>query len=238
MTASVKVIRTTRSFATRYVEVSQRLDTGEDRVCMVVLLDYQVPDAHRDGTFEYSEPPSRAYTPLSACPLTPDLWGPIDKPSMRTRTIEQRHCPEGYIGQTVGQEVRVKTTQDELPMHKRTSADWFRPKVPLKTNVEQAAFLAFVLDGPSSWLPLLHDQQDMKDFEAVASLEFALRFFGSDLGGLDGDEWWLREVKSTVAAEGRTFMEGKVWDAKGRCMASMTQQDIARPRKQKSAEKL
>jgi len=103
--------------------------------------------------------------------------------------------------------------------------------------------MAFVLDGPTGWVPLLHDQRGLEEFEAVASLEFALRFFvpavgggeerksGTESGVLDCNEWQLREIKSTVAGGGRTFFEGKVWDGRGRLVASFTQQDIARPKK-------
>jgi len=263
LTCTVTPIRSTRSFCTRYVQISQKLDNGSIRTCMVVLADFQVFDAAAaDEIFNYSEPPSRVYSGVSASTppeaiaddllarslITPSKHAAIlnAKSDMRSRSFESRYCPEGILGQTLSltaAQPRIPTSQDHLPMHARASADWFRAKQKLSEKVHQWALMAFVLDGPTGWVPLLHDQRGLEEFEAVASLEFALRFFvpavgggeerksGTESGVLDCNEWQLREIKSTVAGGGRTFFEGKVWDGRGRLVASFTQQDIARPKK-------
>lgn len=235
MTANVKEIRSTRVFSTRFVEVSQQMDNGDHRVCMTVLVDFQLPDTSpRDGTFEYSERPSKEYSAPAAGAPGKDFFDPKAPSTFMTRTMEQRHCPEGVMGQAVA-EKRAKTTQDALPMPEKTSASWFRSKIPLTTHCQQAGMMAFLMDGPTSYLPLVHGKRNAKQFEAVASLDFALRFFGSELpsvaDGEKAEEWWLREVKTTNAAQGMTYFEGKLFDESGRCMVSMTQQDIARPKK-------
>lgn len=201
---------------------------------MTVLVDFQQPEASsREGTFEYSERPSRRYSPPKACKPSKDFFDPKAPSTFMTRSLEARHCLEGVMGQVV-QEKRKETTQDQLPMPEKISASWFKSKVPMTTHAEQAALFAFLMDGPTSYTPLVHGRRDVKQFEAVASLDFALRFFGSDLSSAssdDGEDWWLREVKTTNAKEGMTFFEGKLFDESGRCMVSMTQQDIARPKK-------
>jgi len=247
LTCTVRSLRDTRTFATRFVEVSQLLDNGERRVCMAALADFQLPEAKDAILYYYSEQPARTYTPADRCPtpaeqadkmLTMGAMTPQQrqahhdtKPDMRSRSIEQRYCPEGILGQTLSNVggTPLPHTQDALPMPARTSADWFRSRQHLSTSAAHRAFLAFVLDGPTGWLPLLHDQRPLADFKAVASLEFALRFFKTDI---DCNDWHLREIKSTAAGEGRTFFEGKVWDERGRLVASMTQQDIARAKRE------
>ena len=285
LSSTVTHIRNTRSFCTRYVQVTQRLDDGSTRTVMAVLADFQALDQDAHETFNYSEPPSRVYSGVAtALPqssiaasllsrglLTPAAHAAIvaAKPDMRSRSIESLHCPEGVLGQTAGlavsgSQVRIPTSQDMLPMHARTSADWFRSRVRLQSKAQQWGFVAFVVDGPTGWVPLLHDQRGLAEFEAVASLEFALRFFvpaagvagvegvegdgrqnesdagrggserdqaGKNADHLDCNNWHLREFKSTAASSGRTFYEGKVWDGKGRLVASFTQQDIARPKR-------
>lgn len=275
LTCTVTPIRSTRSFCTRYVQISQKLDDGSVRICMVQLVDFQVLSSAADAAeiFSYSQPPSRVYSGLATSRTVEDIAGDLlsrqlitqakhdavvhSKPDMRSRSFESRHCPESILGQTLmttssDHQQRIPTSQDHLPMHARTSADWFRSKQTLSEKMHQWAFVAFVLDGPTGWVPLLHSQTGLEEFEAVASLEFALRFFvpaaAAKKGGngngkgkedegnkpvLDCNEWHLREIKSTAAGGGRTFFEGKVWDGKGRLVASFTQQDIARPKKKK-----
>lgn len=267
LTCTVTPIRSTRSFCTRYVQISQKLDNGSVRTCMVVLADFQVLDVAADAgeIFNYSEPPSRVYSGLSASLPTYVIANDLlarslitstkhnailnAKSDMRSRSFESRYCPEGILGQTAStnSQPRIPTSQDHLPMHARASADWFRSKQKLSEKVHQWAFIAFVLDGPTGWVPLLHTQRPLEEFEAVASLEFALRFFVPAVGGgegkkssesgvLDCNDWHLREIKSTAAGGGRTFFEGKVWDGAGRLVASFTQQDIARPKKKKAGK--
>lgn len=213
---------------------------------MVAIADFQVPDTVA-AVYEYAERPSRVYSGVEHCPdregITQRMLkeGKIDPKglqaqrlgmeasTLKNRSLESKYCPEGILGQTLsaGDTQRVTTTQDDLEMPYRTSAEWFRSREPFTSAAQQCAYLAYVMDGPTSWLPLLHEQKSVGDFAAVASLEFALRFFTSELRC---EEWHMKEVKSTAAGECRTFHEGKVWDESGKLVCSMTQQDIARPK--------
>ena len=100
---------------------------------------------------------------------------------------------------------------------------------------EQLASLAFFMDGAISFAPLVFTGMFLDDAAACSSLDFALRVFSNDVRG---EEWGLKEIRTYVGAGGRTFSEGRLWDEEGRCIASMTQQSILRPKKGKGTVKL
>jgi len=64
----VVVVRSTRTFVTRRVELSQRRDDGNMRPCMSLLLDFMAPE--RAAMRTYSARPSRSYGGVDD---TPDM---------------------------------------------------------------------------------------------------------------------------------------------------------------------
>ncbi|KAF2193325.1 hypothetical protein K469DRAFT_734765 [Zopfia rhizophila CBS 207.26] len=50
---------------------------------------------------------------------------------------------------------------------------------------------------------------------------------------MEEEDQYLREVRTKIGAEGRTYSETRLWDERGACVASMTQQSIPRPKAEK-----
>ncbi|KAE8374390.1 thioesterase-like superfamily-domain-containing protein [Aspergillus bertholletiae] len=232
-------LRKTKSFATYRVEVEQKIEsTGESRLCMVVLADF-----HKDepALLNYSAPPTRSYSHWQHC--VP--WDQMLVDDMKTGKMTEQHskmftklfglsrnlyegrpCPEGITSQNLmGLLKSVKSNQDDLPVTKKSSADWLRVKHPLPTEGEQMAGLGFMMDGLLSFLPLVHNHLFFDDVDACSSLDFALRIYSPCI---KLDDWHLREVTSSRAGHGRTYSESKLWDEKGNLVACMSQQSILR----------
>ncbi|OAP54488.1 acyl-CoA thioesterase II [Fonsecaea erecta] len=162
-----------------------------------------------------------------------------DARSYRTATsillsfFENRFCPEGVWGQTLGGAAKhIQTTQDHLPITSKTSGDWFRASQPLSTTSEHLAALAFMMDAGPSFMPLIHDHKGMHDAGAASTLDFALRVFVNDV---DITRWHLRERMTRTAGAARNYAESRLWDQNGTMVASMTQQCILRPKPSLSA---
>lgn len=242
--ASVSMVRQTRTFATRRLEISQKLNNGTKRVCMVATADFHIKEPA--SLLEYSRPPSKSYSHWKHCPTDQETFerlvdeGNIDRKiydayvkdfTIMADNFEMRPCPEGVFAQNIlGMAKHIPHTQDTLPMTSRTTADWFRSREQLATPMDQLANLIFYSDAALAFTPLSYSHSWFEDVTAVSSLEFALRFFKSaDL--LDMNRWHLREMSTSVGGEARTYGETWIWDDEGRAVACMSQQSILRPRK-------
>lgn len=237
---SVARLRDTRTFATRQVHLSQKLDDGSTRMCMSVLADFQVRE--KASMYEYSAPPQRKYSPLEECVPTPKLVESMaDKGllpreqadlfkimfGVKMRFMESRLCPEGVSGQNLSGLAKVPTDQDHLTMTEKTSADWTRVRHPTAELSDKFAALGFVMDEALSFLPLTMSGKALYDAGACSSLDFAIRFFTAEF---DVTQWLFREWKTIAGRDGRTYSESRMWDEKGNMIANMTQQSILRPK--------
>ena len=147
--------------------------------------------------------------------------------------FETRPCIGGVSGQNLaGAAKHVETTQDHLPITSKVSAEWQRATQPLPNQDEQAAALAFLMDGGLSFLPLIHDHRFLEDAGACSSLDFALRIF---VPVININQWHLKERKVIAADAGRTYSESRLWNQNGGMVASMTQQCILRPKPLRAA---
>lgn len=143
------------------------------------------------------------------------------------RFIDLRGTPEGVLSNNLnGMAKSVKTPQEGVTLMSKTSADWMRCRHSLQNH--QYAGVGFVMDGALSFLPLAHSDLFLDDAGACSSLEFALRFFTSDL---DFNNWHLKELKTITGGYGRTYSEARLWDRNGNMVANMTQQSILQPLK-------
>ena len=245
---SVRRLRDTRTFATRQVYLSQEMDDGSVRMCMSVLADFQVRE--KASMYEYSAPPRIKYSPVEQCEPADKLAermvaeGRLSSElvklgavmfGMKNRFMESRFLPEGVAGQNLQGLVKTRTTQDDLHVTDKTSADWTRVRHPLPLLADKFAALGFIMDEALSFLPLTHDGRPLYDSAACSSLDFAIRFFTPDL---DLTRWSLREFETIAARDGRTYSESRMWDAEGNMLASMTQQSIMRPKPGQAMAKL
>ena len=243
---SVRSLRTTKSFATRLVEVSQIRDDGQSRLCLFMTADFHIQEPHTLLT--YSRPPAAHVSEVQHSSTTEENLnallerGTINQHDVKIhrqlfkleeRLLERRPCPEGIMTQTFAGAARkgTITTQDHLPLHDKTSPDYFRVKNRLETPAEHIAALAFVMDMGISFIPLVHSGISLTEAGVQSSLDFALRIFvNGGKGGLDLNSWNLRELSTVTGGEGRTYTEARVWDEKGRMVCNMTQQCILRPK--------
>jgi acyl-CoA thioesterase II len=241
--AKVRTIRQTRTFATRQIEVSQKRDDGEERVCLIAINDFQVQEPAT--LVEFSRPPSMEYTHYQGLPRQQDVYKKLLTDGKITQfqlgahqktfgimndIFDQRPCPESIFAQTLfGIAKELPHTQDHLPVTSRTTADWFRCKNFLTTPSDNLSHLTFLIDGAIAFLALSFSNLWFEDVSACSSLDFALRFFQSG-DQVDLGEWHLREMQTRVGSEGRAFGESWVWDERGKAVACMSQQSIVRPR--------
>jgi acyl-CoA thioesterase II len=240
--AKVRTIRQTRTFATRQVEISQKRDDGQDRVCLIAIADFQVTEPAT--LLEFSRSPSRVYTHYKDLPPQQKAFqkllddGKISQELLRTHTktfglmqthFDQRPCPESVFAQNLfGLAKTLPTTQDDLPVTSRTTADWFRCRETMSTPSEHVTNLTFLIDGAIAFLPLSFSHMWFDDVSACSSLEFALRFFKAG-DEVDLGQWHLREMRTNVASAGRAYGESWIWDENGKAVACMSQQSILRP---------
>lgn len=245
--ASIRTIRQTRTFATRLVEVSQTTDGGEDRACLIALADFQVPE--EASLLEYSVTPTRSYShhsvleegekqrqkAVDAGMIPQELKDGFEIGfGLMARFFETRPCPEGVFAQNFnGLMKNAPTTQDGLPVAEKGTADWIRSLEKLPDHAENMAALAFLMDGATGFVALGFSNMFLDDSGAASSLDFALRVFDNEV---DISKWHLKEVVTHVGAEGRTYAEVRLWGEDGKCVASMTQQTILRPKKDKKGK--
>jgi acyl-CoA thioesterase len=139
--------------------------------------------------------------------------------------FEQRNCASGFSAQTLnGIGKHLPTTQDDLPLTKRTSQQWVKSGTKL-VEEEQLGALILFMDGALSFVPLMHNHQYLDDAGACSSLDFAMRLFADDV---DFNQWHLHEMRTVVGSLGRTFSEAKLFNERGKLVANMTQQSIMR----------
>lgn len=238
--ASVRRIRDTRTFVTRFVELSQVQDDGTARLCLSLLADFHIQEP--ESVLTFSMPPAMQYTKYDKCPTANEsadallAKGIISKEQAQRwkgtmgffdAFYEVRACPETVFSQQlIGLNKIIPSPQDHLSISEKRSADWFKNKTPLHAS-EQAASLGFMMDACLPIVAHFHAGMAMSDVGQASSLDFALRVFVNDL---NLNDWCLREWKAITAGEGRTFAESNVWDERGRMVCSITQQCVLRPR--------
>jgi acyl-CoA thioesterase len=145
------------------------------------------------------------------------------------RTFEGRVLEESMMHQKLfGMGKHIPTTQDDLPLTDRVTAEWVRAKDGiLRTQADNVAALAFNIDGGISFMPLVHSHLSLPDAAACSSLDFAIRILSNKV---DLNQWHLKEMKTHGGSNGRTFSEARVWDEDRNLVATMTQMNILRPK--------
>ncbi|KAH0276529.1 acyl-CoA thioesterase II, partial [Aureobasidium melanogenum] len=235
-----KVYRTTKTFTTKLVEVLQKQDDGKERVCLVALADFHVVEP--ESFMVYSAPPSMKYSSVE------ESWTPADRKktmvkekiltqaevdthdkifSLMSDLIDMRFTPQSIHGQTLqGFAKGYKTTQEHLPLTERSSSDWLRVREKVTTHSENVTDLAFLLDASISFTPLVLQSMPLTESGACSTLDFSLRFLTPEI---NANDFHLREWKTYAGDAARTFSEARLWDSKGKMVASMTQTCILRP---------
>ena len=226
LTCCVESTRDTKSFSTRQVKVLQEGNNGDQRVSQIILIDFHLKEP---ALMTYSSPPSRSYSSLENCVPSAQVKdrlvavGTISAKeaevydrfvgSVLLRFFEQLPCPEGISAQTLaGVGKNVRTTQENLHVSAKTSAEWIRNRIQLVTRADKVSGLAFFMDTALSFLPLMHSHRFLDDVGPCASLDFALRIFDDDASLND---WHLREMQTICAANGVTYSESRLWNDDG-----------------------
>lgn len=240
LSCSVQEKRTTRTFATRIVEVGQRLDNGQSRSCLLMVADFHVPEPA--SMLTYSKPRPEGYSSYEECkPAAQWRQSLVDRGvvsqgvadayakqfSLGERFYENRPCPEGVAAQNLyGMAKTMATTQDSRALIDKSSADWFKYRHKLSTKAEHAAAVIFQMDAALAFIALTYSHMFLDDAGACSSLDFSLRILVAEA---DMNEWHLRELKTVAGGNGRTYGENQLWDRSGKMVATMTQQGILRP---------
>ncbi|CAH0044346.1 unnamed protein product [Clonostachys solani] len=241
--------RTTRTFATRRVEVSQEQTDGTFRTCLELIADFHVCEP---SMLEFSARPTMAWPKPRDCPDRHEYaQGMLDRGEVNEAQLEEfrksfdedrdyfetRICTGGMAAQNLtGIAGGLPTTQDNIPVTSRVSAEWLRARGTFSTQAENTAALAFIMDGTLAFLALTHNHLWVDAAGPCGSLDFALRIF---VPQVNMGNWNLRERIVHHSGSGRTYAEGRLFDEQGTLIASMTQQCFMRvPRNEKSGSKI
>lgn len=213
---------------------------------MELMVDFQIEE---QGPFEYSSPPNGVWPQPEDCETLEQMANTYKERGQITAAqhkallttfgssvehFDTRSCPNAVNGQNLsGTAKALPTTQDNLPLTSKLSAEWQRTWTPLPTVAAKHGALGFLMDGGLSFLPLTHSKMWFDDVGACSSLDFALRLF---VPVVDLAEWHLRERKTERGGGGRTYSESKLFNEKGMLVASMAQQSIMRGKPEKGAK--
>lgn len=226
----VENVRKSKSFETREIRLTQEHEDGNTKICLIALADFHVLEPKSMVAFSTApelvtlpaciSEQSLQNPPQDSCSGS-DLYHDIEK-FIETQTLYPGTSPvnlriheqEGLTG---------KLTK---PFPQSIHTERFRVRNPLYDEAEQISALAFYMDKGLAYIPALHHGYHPSEANACASLDFSLRFFEHEL---NLNDWHYTEQKSFVANHSRVYSEGRVWDSKGRLLASMTQQTILRP---------
>jgi acyl-CoA thioesterase len=162
----VERTRTTRTFATRRVEVQQE-QKGSVRKVMVLSVDFHVLE---DALVDYSAPPLHQYSHYKKLlPNTEQLEKEVQDGKVPRKkadlynfifplfqqAFDVRMCPESSGGQNwLGIMKKTITTQASLPLTDRTNASWVKSLHQLKTHAANVAAIGFFMDGALAFAPL------------------------------------------------------------------------------------
>ena len=268
LACEVSRVRESRSFKTRRAILTQTYDDGSVRECLALTADfmkiekdvemeYSAPPAgNRGNGGEYfTSPelgPENTITPQE---LAAELLASGQATEREVKTFnsmfglmikffEPRLCRDGVGGQNLGgmaKGVRTSQDRDGLGVTEKTTIEWLRAQQTLTTEAENMAALGFVMDGGLSFLPLIHGGEGkfLDDVGACSTLDFSIRMFQTGDEKLEMDKWKLKERRTIAAAGGRTYTEARLWNERGKMMASMTQACILRPKpKERKGDKL
>lgn len=147
--ADVESLRDTKTFATRLVRLSQRLDSGEERSCLVTIVDFvarsDLPLQQRDILSFNTPPPKGPHH--SQLPLGSD-WqeervrkGEVPRKLLDiskvffgtfTDVVKSKFSEDGILGPNLYGLMRdYQTAQEHLSLPEKNSTDWFQSTVKL-----------------------------------------------------------------------------------------------------------
>lgn len=250
----VEDVRTTRTFATRRVVVSQVQDDGSERSTLAVTLDFMATSPSsvlQYSTIAPSLPHHSTVEPYLDSLDTRVAAGKLPATvasSFKTlfglmyKMMDVKMPDQSAFGQNAwGLAKHEATSQDGLPLTSKRSAHWLRCKMdlaapplpstgedaePISSQAANASMAAFALDYALAFIPLSFSNQFLSDVGACSTLDFALRFH-SDV--LDMRQWHIEEIRTVAGDHGRTYSEGALWGEDGKLVATMTQQSVLRP---------
>jgi len=203
----VERIRDTRTFITRHLRVFQG---DSEHLCLIATADFHIDEPV--DMVKYSAHPQ---VPIPSSPAEemareqtqePGLYKVLDK-------FFEVHPHSPKIG--------GKNTSAII------SADRFRVNESLYTEAECMSALAFCMDRGLAYIPANHSGYTLDKASACATLDFALRFLTHEINVQD---WHVSERQTCGARNARALSEGRVFNADGKLLASMTQKTILRPK--------
>jgi acyl-CoA thioesterase len=254
----VSRVRESRTFKTRRVVVSQKLDNGSVRECLALNADFMKLEEH--VLAEYSAAPvGRTDDGGSLIKAGPVHDGTVSWASLGEELLAKGLATEEEIeklrnmfvmagkygesrlvrntqgGQNMnGMAKGVRTKEDLAGVNipDKLTSEWTRVAQPLPTEAVNLAALGFNMDGGLSFLPLIHggEGQFVDDVGPCSSLDFAMRIFYPGDQSFNMQRWHLKERKAIEASGARTYAESRLWDDEGNLNAIMTQACILRPR--------
>ncbi|EED15552.1 conserved hypothetical protein [Talaromyces stipitatus ATCC 10500] len=210
----VESLKNTRSFQTRHIRVFQEINNGVRQLCLIASADFHILEPR--SMVVYSTSP---WTP-NVQPTEHGLYSHIE------RLVEIKPIA---IAANAGMEFgNQDSTSDPSSPSLKISAENFKIRGTLNTEAERITALAFYMDKGLAYIPASHSGYSLINASACTTLDFSLRLFTHEV---DLRDWHLLESRTAVAGNARAFSEGRVWNGKGRLLASMTQQTLLRPRK-------
>lgn len=260
----VEDVRTTRTFATRRVVVSQVQDDGSSRDTLAVTLDFM--STSPVSVLSYSTPPPQITHHSQLPPYLDALDARVAAGTLPEQVsqvysilfglmfkmMDVKIPEDAILGNNAwGVNSKAKTAQDHLAVTEKRSSHWMRSKLDfarpdthsappsdalaISPESANASAIAFSLDFALAFIPLSYSNRFLPDVGACSTLDFALRFHSDQV---DLRKWHLEEIKTITGDHGRTFTEGVLWGEDGKMVATMSQQSVLWPQSSKKVSSL
>ncbi|KAK4700969.1 hypothetical protein P7C70_g5270, partial [Phenoliferia sp. Uapishka_3] len=199
----VEDVRSTRTFATRRVVLSQTQNDGSERSTLAVTFDFIASSPTSVLRFHIPAPSivHHSETPIYFDALDERVAAKTMEPwvastykrvfGLYSKFFDLKMPDNEPLSQNAwGVDKEIVTSQDHLPLTEKRTAHWFRSKVniskgspagsdgalPISPESASASLLAFGMDGALSFVPLSFSHLFLEDAGACSTLDFALRF--------------------------------------------------------------
>ena len=211
---AVRVVRSTRTFETRQVWVTQCIDQSkvgegkwppveEMRSVLIMLADFMSPEQGQ-SLLTFSAKPTGTWEGVEEALTTDQMYQGLVKKGRVSETevkihrklfalplqmFDFRYCRESVFSQNLfGVAKHLETTQDHLSLPDKSTMYWIRSMHPVTTYAENLISVFFNIDEATSFIPLTHSHMFLQDAGACSSLDFALRIFAGGAGTSPADD--------------------------------------------------
>ncbi|KAL2810039.1 thioesterase-like superfamily-domain-containing protein [Aspergillus granulosus] len=214
----VERIRDTRTFQTRHLRVFQCEDDTE-QLCLIATAEFHIDEPAHAVMVNYSARPQLAVPSAPADTAEPEKTREPCLYSILDTMMDIRPHSNCADREEAGKGVSNIVAAERFRVHEGAL---------LQHEADRIAALAFYMDRGLAYIPANHSGYSLAQASACATLDFALRLLTHQV---DLQNWLVSERQTCGAGNARALSEGRVFNADGLLLATMTQTTILRAKK-------